>query len=729
MSENFRLYFSNENCKHTENCGCKFIVKGISPALAGFVWEGDGGPMSHQYQCASEAINRFDETSKLDIPPVESEEMYFRARVPLNSTMTPIDAPIDVQPSYPQSVILCEPMVSVKEALRMSDWRYFKKRFKYMNITYSDMRECWGESDHAPSLFNLALRHESAYWWACGKTNGRPHILSCMEDIFPSKLADAILTTAREELGDRPAIPLKNLSEALDKMYRKMRVDRSFKKKAIFSLQPLYNMYLGASNGERQGPSYTIPESINNPYPIHVSIRGKKIDTFEQDIAAILHYLRTGIEPQVTWVEPPKDETRIVNDESQWDDEAWAKQVRKLRVFNIPNSIFILLERLVSLERMYRERGWVIRVGHKHSRGGGDSLARCLGIDLTNCWKKIIVEGDAKLFDQSVLELFVNLYYSSMLIYYDPNSPDMPFFEKVTKFLLRNIIQRITRVFGRLWAIVKGGVPSGAFNTSHMDSWVEALYFFLFCVHVIITAPENLQEHLEDVFEKLIFFIDYGDDFLYNKSEDRDAAHYFSGTAFAKFMDEYFNVKIRDLKDGVPFCSRTKDGRITEWGATFLKHQHVLNPVQGNGQAIFLPYRESREYMIRAVYGRVTRLRDPIDVMLSIVGHAYGTYASNRDAYDRLYLLYSELLQKIPNCDLVNLREHMLSRFSTDDLKKIRQAGLTPENLVSGFPTWETLVAKNVVDWEYQDISRGAEDLRWQYDMSNGLEGEWLDLD
>jgi len=352
-----------------------------------------------------------------------------------------------------------------------------------------------------------------------------------------------------------------------------------------------------------------------------------------------------------------------------------------------------------------------------------------LGINETNCFKPIIVEGDAKLFDQSVLELFVNLYYSSMLIYYDPNSPDMPFFEKVTKFLLRNIIQRITRVFGRIWAIIKGGVPSGAFNTSHMDSWIEALYFFLFCVHVIMTAPMEDQEHLEEVFSKMVFFVDYGDDFLYNKSEDSKASHYFSGTAFAKFMLQYFNVTVRDLKDGVPFCSIAKDGRITVWGATFLKHQHVLNPVKGNGQALFLPFRESREFIIRAVYGRVTRLRDEIDVMLSLVGHAYGTYASNRDAYDRMFLFYSELLQRIPKVDLLNLREHMLIRFSTDDLKKIRQSGLTPENLVSGFPTWETLVDKNVVDWEYQDISRGSEDMRWQYDMDNGLEGEWLDFD
>jgi len=284
----------------------------------------------------------------------------------------------------------------------------------------------------------------------------------------------------------------------------------------------------------------------------------------------------------------------------------------------------------------------------------------------------------------------------------DPNAEDFPIFEMITKFLLKNMLNRITRLFGDVWGIVHGGVPSGAFNTSHMDSWIMALYFCLFCTYQTHMAPECDQEQLEEELLTIIRLIVYGDDHLYQKGEGLGAV-YFSGKAFADFMERHFGVLIRDLKDGIPFCSIAKAGWLIEMGATFLKHQAVLNPETSPGQPEFLPFRESREFLIRAVWGRETRPRDAIDTMLSVLGHAYGTYASNRDAYDRLYTFYTELIQEV---DLDNLDAVMQSRIGHDDLKRIRQVGLSVEELVSGFPTWDTLVRKNLVDPVYQDISK-----------------------
>jgi len=164
----------------------------------------------------------------------------------------------------------------------------------------------------------------------------------------------------------------------------------------------------------------------------------------------------------------------------------------------------------------------------------------------------------------------------------------------------------------------------------------------------------------------------------------------------------HFNVILRDLNDGVSFLSQVKDGWITNRGATFLKHQFVENPEKSPGQPQFLPFRESREFLVRAVWGRETRSRDEIDVLLSILGHAYGTYASNRDAYDRLHLFYSEIVSCIgPD----NLQARLLERVSNEDLKKIRQLGMTPEELVAGFPTWDVLIQKNIYDSTYQDTT------------------------
>lgn len=315
------------------------------------------------------------------------------------------------------------------------------------------------------------------------------------------------------------------------------------------------------------------------------------------------------------------------------------------------------------------------------------------------------MEGDAKLYDQTVREAFVNLYFSTMTMHYDQTDPDAQMIEEVLKFLLKNMITRVTQLFGDVWGIVTGGVPSGAFNTSHMDSWIMALYFCLFCVWQINQAPIEVQEELESHFFLYIRLIVYGDDHLYNKGEGV-SAQYFGGQAFADFMKKHFDVTIRDLKDGIPFCSTTTpDGFVRKMGATFLRHQFVLNPSIKKDQPWCLPFRETREYMIRAVHGRETKSRDQIDVLLSVVGHVYGTYASNPDAYERLAIFYSELVSSIVD-NLADLPKLMRSRMTELDLKKIRQTNLTTDDICNGFPTWDTLVDKNRYDSHYQDISQ-----------------------
>lgn len=427
----------------------------------------------------------------------------------------------------------------------------------------------------------------------------------------------------------------------------------------------------------------------------------KKIDTFEQEIDAILEYLRTGKEPNIPWVTPPKDEN-FVGFDKQISDEKWIAWREKLRVFNIPCSIYILMERLVSHIRMFRERGWVIRIGHRWSHGGADTIAKCLGVTLDTAWICQMCEGDARLYDQTVVEQWVNLYWSTMANFVDPRSEDYEIFEQIVKFLLKNMIIRITQLFGSVWGFVKGGVPSGAYNTSHMDSWIMAMYFMLFAIYQVNTAPEDEREALELELLTIIMIIVYGDDHLYNKGSGLGAI-YFSATNFKSFMKKFFNVEMREVKDGIPFCSKTVHGWIMNWGSTFLKHQFVVNENKNPGQPNFLPFRESREYLVRAIWGRVTRPRDCIDTMLSIIGHAYGTYASNRDAYIRLQLLYGELLIESDVQD--NYQEVMKSRITLDDLKKLRQMGLSVEEIVSGFPTWNTLEQKNIVDESYQDIT------------------------
>jgi hypothetical protein len=619
-----------------------------------------------------------------------------------------IPPPIENKKPWPESTKLCSVHPTVEHALKKSDFRYFKHRFPHLSITWDYLKEeIWIPTDHGcKNLQSMALRQLSSWHWACGKSNGRMHVVAAMADLYPYKYAKAVLSMARPKIGDRPREPLKFLNEALDNMYRMMGIDMSQRDRANLSFKSVEGMYLGASNGVCEGSTKEIRQGVEEP--VRVSNKGKKIDTFEQDLTDIIHYIRTGEAPAIYWQTPGKVEN-FFSRTKQWNDADWDTFTQKMRIFNIPTGIYIHLERMISLLRMYKERGLMIRIGHKWSKGGADSIARCLGVDLTNCWKNIIVEGDAKLYDQTVREIFVNLYFSSMSMYLDKTDPDYPLIEEILKFLLDNMITRVTQVFGELWAVVEGGVPSGAFNTSHMDSWIMALYFCLFCVWQLHNAPSHVQEELEAHLFFIIRLIVYGDDHLYNKGEGV-AAEYFSGQLFAEFMKKHFDVSIRDLKDGIPFCSTEKHGFLVNMGATMLKHQFILNPCNAEGQPNFLPYRESWDYIVRAVWGRETKARDHIDVLLSIIGHTYGTYAANPDAYLRLNLFYVEILSSMTTT-MEDLPQALMGRMTKDDLKKMRQTGITAEEIVGGFPTWETLVEKNRVDEFYQDISRIPYDL------------------
>jgi hypothetical protein len=525
-----------------------------------------------------------------------------------------------------------------------------------------------------------------------------------MADLYQGhKLADAALVVGRKKWSLEQCEPMKYIPEAMDHMYRLMRNDMSKKYVVPFTLAPLKNMFLGASAGYTVAPNRTIPIDEDLPHPVKVSGKGKKIEHFEQYLDQVMEFLRTGKEPPVPWTLPPKNENAFPTDK-QHSDEDWKKTTKKCRVFNIPSGVYIIMERLVSTFRHVMERGWAIRVGHKWSHGGADMIARCLGVKREDIWKKTIVEGDGKNFDAAVLESWVNLYFSTMSIYMDKSHEDYPIFEKIIKFLLKNMLKRFTRLFGDVWGMVSGGVPSGAYNTSHMDSWIMLMYFCLFCTYQIMTTSDlAIREKMEMEMIDVIRIIVYGDDHLYNKG-DSDVAQYFSGVAFSAFMKQYFNMDVRDLKDGISLASKAEKGWITHWGATFLKHQMVENPyVDRPLQPFLLPYRESREFIVRAIWGRETRSRDEIDVLLSILGHAYGTYASNRDAYDRLHVIYSEIVSII---NIENLPDRLMARISHDDLKKIRNIGIKPEDLVAGFPLWETLILKNQMDESYQDISK-----------------------
>lgn len=745
MRKYFELSFSDENCGH-DTCTCALTVKGIHETTCCFSTTSTAIGITKKVREVSLQIQSTFAISPEGVPFVASADMeseYIKQNLIKGNSMVPTEIPHKTHGGWPESRDNYGIAPETHDALLESDVRQLKDVFGSQFVERTDLEDnVWRDApsyptveyDHKyvddrggvfsekrwkelvddplesdvlgsaypiPALKHMILKKYSSFHQAVGLTNGRQHVVAAMSNMYDRKLADAVvLMNQKTQVPPAPFEELKPLiGPAMDLWYYKMKITEFGKHKSTISFDPLRDVFHGASSGLNFGPSYVVssPDMEND---IIVSPNGKKIDVLEADVAAIMDLLRDGKEPPVYYNVTPKNEN-FFDWVKQLNDEDYATWKGKLRLFVIPSSVYLVGERLVSNLRQLIERGWGILVGHSHSFGGTDKLAKMLGVTLDNCWLPIIEEGDAKKFDQTVLEFFTNLYFSTMLIHEDKTSPDYEAKVRLTKWLLKNMITRLTRAFSDYWVWQRGGVPSGCLNTSHMDSWIMGMYFMLFGVHTVATAPAEDQEEMERLLYDYIALVVYGDDHLWNRGNHR-LSSYFSAYNFAAFCAKYLGVTVRDIHSGQPFCSKTQDGWITSRGAVMLKHSFVVNPCKREGQSTFLPFRESREFMIRAVWGRETKPRDGIDVLLSVIGHAYGTYASNPDAYRRLLYFYEELVKrmKIPYSQLLRTVQKRVTR---NDMKKLRQLGTSTDDILRGFPSWTTLENKNITNWEYHD--------------------------
>lgn len=632
-----KLSWEDETCLHA-GCSCKLTATGIHNTTLPFNVLADTGDPSRNLNKVLYEINRafiiVDGIPRFREGDYEIAKM--KVAVSKKASFVPVKSPFHSNRGWPMSSMLGSADRRVVRALALADAYQLQHKLGRF-AGWSELLEAWTPIDpnKCESLQTLVIRKFSQFWQVFGTVNGRKFVTAATEALYPDKYTDALLNMNKETQKPpaefetlRPMIPT-----AMDILYHHMGIHEFGNERSKLHFAELGSMYLGASRGLNPGDCYIIHDPSLD-VPVFIKGTGKKSDLFEADLDAILEMIRTGEYVPVFWDIVPKVENFYKWD-CQNNDEKYKAWKSKLRLFVIPSSIFILVERLVSKIRHLKERGRVIAVGHSGTKGGMDKIARMLGITLENCEDPILEEGDAKNFDQSVLADFVKLYFSTMLIHERTDNPDYKIKEFLLKWLTENIVTRLTRVFADYWCVLRGGVPSGCFNTSHMDSWIMAMYFFCFAVYQLLNALPEDQEELEHEILNVIKLICYGDDHLWNRGSGI-ASRYLTAHQFAAFCKKFFRVEVRDIFSGLPFLSKEKWGYITRRGACFLKHYAILNTDKRPGQSKFVPYRETREHVARVVYGRETSERDIQDVLLSTVGHAYGTYGCNKDAYDFL---------------------------------------------------------------------------------------------
>jgi len=222
-------------------------------------------------------------------------------------------------------------------------------------------------------------------------------------------------------------------------------------------------------------------------------------------------------------------------------------------------------------------------------------------------------------------------------------------------------------------------------------------------------APQHMKEKLEkDMVDRIIHILVYGDDQAISTNRD-STSYYINMDLFEKWLKLYVKVEMRDVRPDVPFLVHPSGGFHKGAGLVYLKHYGVRNKNDSHGQPYYLPYRDAKDYMIRSVWGREAKDRDVYDFMLSLLGHSYGTYASNYLAYVWLQNAFLAAMGTVPDQTWETTLANVQGRAHTniDCIKKSRQAGISMEDIQQGFPTWAYLQKKNIYDPVYHSMIRG----------------------
>jgi hypothetical protein len=689
-------------CKHV-NCQCVIQVDGSHPITQGYHFEIE---MSNFFESVSAFAVDF--TTQYDFiagTPFKRhgdiEMIYFLTKLvphtPHTSQCIRLIPPPMAKYKFPSCAPLVMPHYSLKQLVLNADYDYFRKRGVFVEEAIRAAHQPMTELV-VPSLVELCVRKLSTYNAVYGTVNGRPQTTSAADNLYVNhKYAKAVgqLSRQTDQVPPSTKEALDLLPQALSYLYHHLgTTDKIGKYDSKIDLSLLNSAYLGSSNGLQNHQDSHFETEVGTR--VNVSASGKKAEMFVQDTKVVLDYLKFDIPFETYWDVKEKNEM-FFSQTKQYDDDTYEAWKEKLRLFVIPSGPFIILEKLLCTLRHRVERGGCIFVGFTWSGGGAARLATQVGINKKNSRKPVMVEGDFTKFDLSVKAVMIDIYVSFMLVYEKPGTFVYRMKKRALTLLLNKLIARITHLFAQLWGIVVGEVPSGCFDTSHMDSWIMALYFCLFAVFQAFKAPPEIAEKIERyLFEKLLAV--YGDDHIYNKSDEEDIAAWLGGHEFAFFMKTHFDCEVRDLLDGIPFLSIVHNGVMMDKGVTFLQYQLVDNPfISLPNQPWCIPFRETWAFLIRAVHGKVPRERDALDLALSCIGHAYGTYASNEDAYLRLYCIYNQCCRYLQKTDR-EVVQAVMERLSHADFAELRRKGISKEDIETGFPSMSVLIKKNEID-------------------------------
>lgn len=594
---------------------------------------------------------------------------------------------------------------NLKHCFKIADlslWNFCRRQGRPWTLNYVENRIFRHllvpvPEESCPSLQVLAARAFSGHHWCFGTANGRPYSVSALSGIREKGpyLLTKLFRNTREI---NPALQeaLSFVPEALKWLTHILGVKKYFGTvDPTPNLSNLSTMGLSSSSGLLD----TEPQVVfSNKQKIKITAVGKKFHSLEAVINGVTRFLSGGDPLETFYIKHFKSEI-YTSFTAQWDDGKWANFTGKSRIFEMPNAFFLAMEMLYHGPRSKYERSRSsIKIGFSYSHGGVDHLARMFGV-YDGQGSVQLGDGDIDKLDQSIHNVFINIFESFGLLYFDKTHPAYPQMDRIRRYILERVTARLTHFTGRLWGIIVGQMPSGRWMTSHGDSWIMLLWFCLFCVMQMTFMPVKLmRQFTKDFFLLKVGVALYGDDHvLFN---DRKYSVYINEFLWMAWCQKYLGVKSKDVRNDIPFLSTVSGGMIQHKGLVFLQMFFVCNQNKTPGQCKYLPYRDIRTMMVKAAHGREPKTRDAVDILGSCIGLAYGTFASNPYTYVWLQALYATVFSTLSSVEQSSYMETYCRRLAEDPVNRSRGSakGVSLEDLRKGFPTFAMLEEKNIWD-------------------------------
>jgi len=501
-------------------------------------------------------------------------------------------------------------------------------------------------SDPSESLVGKILNRFSTYNMAFGvNEEGYPRTISSRANLYDNdklyKLNEEFNhPTHRLEENGLPTWK-RYLSSGLSLMYDAMDVKKYFRKYRFVFDPNDYHTKVRVKGKSSSGINMVQPQSYQC-YGIKYTMgrTGTKHEYTEMCQGIIVRAYHSE-----THELPSRDACNVIGKQDIYNDwecstKAQREKMRlKMRHFFIVHTFTNTVASLTSILRHGFERGKVIRIGMKWWNGGALYVAKLLKYDSPD---QCFGMGDFTKIDKHIKRQFLQIYSSESLRYmkeYDP------FFMALHKYTAESLAVKIVHLVAGKWVVMDGVMPSGHYDTSHGDSWIVSLCYYML-VASSLDGPNRVAVR-KALAAGLIAIIVYGDDHVI--SVPRPLIDVLGETAFSHFCKKQ-GLFIRDIQNDVPFFSTIGPfGELAVSGVSFLQRYFIRkDQIQSDVHQDLpevLPFRPAHKNIVKVAYGCGSE-RTLLDIILSLLGHMYDTMGTNLYAYEFLVFVYRRIIRE-----------------------------------------------------------------------------------